>query len=354
MRIRFYDRWPCLEIHQAVGLASNRTLGTGQSGCRLTPGKGFMRQRLIQFLRVVRPEGGESTIGGRKIYILPTRYGLVFGVLLITLLVASINYANNPAFILTFLLTGVFIQAIFHTWRNLLDLHLHWQQADPVFAGETTFFHFQLHDPKGRAHYTIQLGFNEQDTVVAPCVDEHRKVVKIPFLSRQRGRLNPGRLTLETRFPLGLLRAWCYLETEAEAIIWPRPMEGQLEQTEPADEGNREGDRGVGTDDFTGYRGYRPGDSLAQVSWKALAGEKGLLVKQFGGDRVSQLWLDFDALSDHGTEQRLSILAHTVQTLSSQPVHYGLRLGDLEIAPGDGDSHRLQCLEALALYGESS
>jgi uncharacterized protein (DUF58 family) len=312
-----------------------------------------MRNRLIQFLRVVRPaEGGESIITGRKIYILPTRYGLVFGILLITLLIASINYANNPAFILTFLLTGVFIQAIFHTWRNLLGLHVSWQHGDPVFAGETSFFHFQLHDPKGRAHYTIQLGFHDQEAVVVACADQHKTPVKIPFLSKRRGRLQPGRLTLETRFPLGLLRAWCYMDTAAEAIIWPRPAEGRLEQTDPVNEGSRDGDRGVGTDDFVGYRGYRPGDSLSHISWKALAGEKGLLVKQFGGDRVNQLWLDFDALPDQPVELRLSILAGAVQELSSQPVHYGLRLGEQEIRPGDGENQRLRCLQALALYGE--
>jgi uncharacterized protein (DUF58 family) len=314
-----------------------------------------MQTHLIQLLRVIRPgAGGEAAISGRKIYILPTRYGLVFGILLVTLLVASINYANNPAFILTFLLTGIFIQAIFHTWRNLLNLHLRWQHADSVFAGEISFFHFQLHDPGGRAHYSIQLGYSGQESVMVDCVDKHRKEVAVPFLSERRGRLDPGRLTLETRFPLGLLRAWCYLDIQVEAIIWPRPLDGLPEQADPADEGSRDGDRGMGTDDFMGYRGYRPGDSLAHISWKALAGEKGLLVKQFGGDRVNQLWLDFDKLDEQHTERRLGILAGAVQTLSGQPVHYGLRLGELEIKPDNGESHRLDCLLSLALHGEST
>ncbi|WP_419607529.1 DUF58 domain-containing protein, partial [Thiolapillus sp.] len=40
---------------------------------------------------------------------------------------------------------------------------------------------------------------------------------------------------------------------------------------------------------------YHPGDQLGHIHWKAFAGEKGLLVKQFGGDRVNRYWLDFDA-----------------------------------------------------------
>ncbi len=312
-----------------------------------------MRARLIQFLRVVRPaESGEAVVRGRKIYILPTRYGAMFGVLLITLLIASINYANNPAFILTFLLTGIFLQAIFHTWYNLLDLRLHGLHAEPVFAGETTFFHFQLRDTGGRARHALQLGFANQESMLADCPAGSRTEVRVPFQTRRRGRLRPGRLTVETRFPLGLLRAWCYLDTDMEAIIWPRPLAGYPDQAEPAYKGSSDGDRGMGTDDFVGHRGYRPGDPLGHVHWKALAGEKGLLVKQFGGDRVNRLWLDFDALKETNTEIRLGMLAGAVQTLASQPVHYGLRLPDRKIAPDRGEAHRRKCLDSLALQGE--
>ncbi len=313
-----------------------------------------MQARLISLLRVVRPAGsGEAVVNGRKIYILPTRYGVMFGGLLITLLIASINYANNPAFILTFLLTGIFLQAIFHTWYNLLDLRLRSLHADPVFAGETTFFHFRLHDVGGRARHTLQLGFPGQESILADCPAGGGTEVRVPFQTRRRGRLRPGRLTVETRFPLGLLRAWCYLDTDMEAIVWPRPLESSLDQTDPAYEGSSDGDRGVGTDDFVGHRDYRAGDPLGHIHWKALAGEKGLLVKQFGGDRVNRLWLDFDALEEKNTEIRLGILAGAVQELSGQPVHYGLRLPDREISPDRGEAHRVKCLDSLALHGES-
>ncbi|WP_457675139.1 DUF58 domain-containing protein [Thiolapillus sp.] len=310
--------------------------------------------RLKQLVRIVRPSSqGEAVVDGRRIYILPTRYGMVFGVLLVTLLIASINYANNPAFILTFLLTGIFVQAIFHTWRNLLHLHLRPLYADRVFAGETTFFHFRLRGAGDRAHYSLQFGFREQAPVLADCPASGETEIQVPFQTRHRGLLHPGRLIVETRFPLGLLRAWCYVETDMEAIIWPRFLDAPAEQGEAANAGSADGDRGRGTDDFTGYRGYHPGDSLAHVCWKALAGEKGLLVKQFGGDRVKQIWLDFDALDETSAEIRLGRLAGAIRALASQPVHYGLRLGEREIPPDKGEDHYRKCLDALALYGGS-
>ncbi|WP_457669966.1 DUF58 domain-containing protein [Thiolapillus sp.] len=310
-----------------------------------------MDNPLLRFQRVVRPRAdGQSRVSGRKIYILPTRYGMVFGVLLVTLLIASINYANNPAFILTFLLTGLFIQGIFHTWRNLLNLHLQWRHADPVFAGETAFFHFQLGDEKGRAHYAIQLSFAASDSIITDCPANEKVQIRLPCASTRRGLLEPGRITMETRFPLGLLRAWCYVETSAQAVIYPRPLQENPGVASPSWGAAVEGNKGVGTDDFVGHRNYHPGDPLGHIYWKALAGEKGLLVKQFGGDRVNRFWLDFDALENADTEKRLCILSGAVQTLAQDASYYGLRLPDEEIPIATGEAHRHRCLQALALY----
>ena len=62
------------------------------------------------WIRVITADTrGQAQISGRKIYILPTGYGFLFGILLLLLLIGSINYSNNPAFLLTFLLTGMFV-----------------------------------------------------------------------------------------------------------------------------------------------------------------------------------------------------------------------------------------------------
>ena len=44
----------------------------------------------------------------------------------------------------------------------------------------------------------------------------------------RRGWLDLGRVMLETRYPLGLFRAWSYLELEARALVYPRPERAAL------------------------------------------------------------------------------------------------------------------------------
>jgi len=309
---------------------------------------------LEKLVRITRPDrSGRIRITGRKIYILPTRYGLVFGILLILLLIASINYANNPAFLLTFLLAGIFFQAIFHTWRNLKGLELQWIHAEPVFAGETARVHLRIADP-GRDHFALALAFAGNEPVLVDVLAERPAEAQLPVRTRHRGLLQPGRLTIESRYPLGLLRAWSLLETDARIMVWPRPLHESLAPSDPDQAGGLEGDQGSGSNDFAGHRSYRPGDTPARVHWKALAAGKGLLVKEFDGDRVDQIWLDYEALAPPNVEQRLGLLAGAVEALSREPLRYGLRLPQLEIAPSTGERHRRHCLDALALFGDAA
>jgi len=310
-----------------------------------------MSSRLTALMRVARADdSGRIRITGRKIYILPTRYGLVFGILIILLLVASINYANNPAFLLTFLLAGILFQAIFHTWRNLKGLQLRWVHAEPVFAGETAQVRFQLADPE-HDHFALAVAFTGNESVLIDVPAGKSIGVDIPYDTRHRGLVEPGRMTVESRYPLGLLRAWSLMETGAKIMVWPHPVHEPVENDQPDQEGNPEGDKGTGSDDFTGHRSYRPGDAPGHIHWKALAAEKGLLVKEFGGDRIERLWLDFEALAPPNVELRLSLLAGAVESLNRELLHYGLRLPHMEIPPSTGEAHRRRCLDALALLG---
>ncbi len=304
-----------------------------------------------RFVRVAQTDRrGRTCIQGRAIYIVPTRQGLLFGLLLAAMLVASINYASNPAFLLTFLLGGLLFQAIFHTWRNLQGISFRWLGAEPVFAGGKTRVRLQLFAPD-RARPAIQVRFREEDPVLIHLAADKAVIAELPWTSSRRGLHRPGRLVVESRYPLGLFRAWSYLEPAGAILVWPKPAPPPPLSGAPAWESSLEGDRGVGTDDFQGHRNYHPGDTPSHIHWKALAADKGLLVKQFGGDRMEQTWLDFHALAPLGVEERLSALAGAVEKLAGTATHFGLRLPDQEIAPASGPAQRRRCLDALAIYG---
>jgi uncharacterized protein (DUF58 family) len=180
----------------------------------------------------------------------------------------------------------------------------------------------------------------------------HMITVHIQIKTTQRGFMPLGRLKISTCFPLGLFRAWSYLETGQTCVVYPKPAGNMplppkmIEQFE-AEQGNQ-----VGTDDFIGFRKYHPGDSIRNIAWKALAREQGPLVKRFSGKGTSKLILGWNDVSHlHNTELRLSQLCRWILHAEMQGIHYGLEIPGSQIDIGYGDHHKHQCLESLANFG---
>ena len=163
-----------------------------------------------------------------------------------------------------------------------------------------------------------------------------------------------GRLLLETRYPLGLFRAWSYVEPEARCLVYPKPDHARLPPASAHGASGGQRLQAAGNDDFSGLRMYQPSDSPRHVAWKAAARTDDMLTKQFSGEAAAELWLDWERLPPAlGLEQRLSRLAGWVLAAERGGARYGLRLPGVEIAPARGDSHAAACLQALALYRPS-
>lgn len=298
------------------------------------------------------PEKGTVVLVHRRVYIVPTRLGWIFASTLGILLVGSINYALALGFALTFLLAGMGIAGMVQTARNLARIAISGGRAEPVFAGEAVQFRLYL---DGRAAFdrpsilVRHLASGAQLVVDVPAGGIGEVVLQVP--AAKRGWLPLGRVMLETRFPLGLFRAWSYIEPEARCLVYPRPERSPLPR--PIAEAAVGALRSPvpGNDDFSGLRGYQPADSPRHVAWKAVARAGDMLTKQFTGEASAELWLDWQLLAASlDTETRLSRLAGWVLAAERSGAVYGLRLPGTELASGHGDAHRAACLQALALY----
>ena len=292
-------------------------------------------------------------IAGRRIYLLPTREGVLYGLLTFTILVAAINYASSPAFLLAFLLVGLFLQTLLHSWRNLHGLRLRWVGDTRTFAGSALLFRL-VAAAGDRPRHGLRLRQGTETGKPVDLAPGAESLLELPLATTRRGPFAPGVILLESRHPLGLVRTWIHLLPEERLLIWPRPLEPGRSPTgeaitPAADLGGEQGDGG----DFSGYRNHQPGDSPGRIHWKALAAERGLLVKEFEGGHAPSPWLDFDALAPEPTERRLQWLAGAVELHHRQARPFGLRLPGWEAAPATGAAHRRRCLDALARFPHS-
>jgi uncharacterized protein (DUF58 family) len=298
------------------------------------------------------PERGTVVLVHRRVYIVPARLGWIFGATIAILLVGSINYALSLGFVLTFLLAGMGLAGMVHTARNLARIAISSGRAEPVFAGESAQFRLYLDGRAGFERPAIlarHLRSGSQLVVDIPAGALAEVVLAVP--APARGWLPLGRVMLETRFPLGVFRAWSYVEPDARCLVYPRPERSPLPPYSAETAAGTLRSPNPGNEDFAGLRTYQLSDSPRHVAWKALARSDDMLTKLFAGEAAAELWLDWRALpAGLGVEQRLSRLAGWVLAAERSGTHYGLRLPGEEIAPGRGDAHRGACLQALALY----
>jgi uncharacterized protein (DUF58 family) len=296
------------------------------------------------------PEQGVVFLGQRRVYVLPTRHGLTFSLAIVLMLFGSINYALSLGFVLTFLLAGLGLVSILHTFRNLAHLYVSAGRVDAVLAGDTARFGLVLESRAGFDRFAIDLSVGGPS--VTCDVPARRTVcVSVPVKARKRGWLQLPRVTIETRFPLGLTRAWSYVQPDMRVLVYPAPDNASLPLNEPVPDVGDNVSLGSGLDDFAGLRPYQASDSPKHIAWKAAARGGPLLTKTFSGRAASELWFDWAALPDTmGVEARLSRLTRWVLLADREGARYGLKLPGFELGPAQGEAHRDRCLRELALF----
>jgi len=311
-----------------------------------------LKNRFFDWLFQPRaPERGVVVLAQRRVYILPTRQGLVFGAVLVVMLTGSINYALGLGFVLTFLLGSLAVNAMVHTWRNLVNLRVTGGRAHPVFAGELAQFTVHLENTGNTDRYAIGVARDRKDADFADVPARSATPARVGVPATRRGVLRPGRLTLFTRFPLGLYNAWSYVDLDMHCLVYPRPADPGLPLPPAASSAGAGAESGRGQEDFSGLRQYHLGDSPRHIAWKAAARDQGLLTKQFSGRAETELWLDWTQLPTRmDVEERLRHLARWVIAAHAEGLSYGLRLPGETVDMGTGDAQRERCLEALALF----
>lgn len=310
-----------------------------------------IRSRFRQWVNRRIPPAREVTLDQRRIFIFPSRTGFFFGCSLLIMLIAAINFENNLSYALTFLLATLFIVATLHTYANLSGLTIRALRAQSAFPGQQSEFHVMIERSKQRDHYALFLKWPTSSEALVNLVDEDSVKVQLHMAVDKRGWFRPGRLLVESTYPLGLLRCWTWIDLDLHALVYPRPLPSAELPGLATDTPDGAAAMVVGNDDFYGFRDYRKGDSLRQVHWKGLAKGQGVQTKQYTAYADRSVWLDWELFPGLGTEQRLSQLCYWVLEFHGRNEEYGLRLPGLVIEPALGEKHRDQILKELALFG---
>jgi len=305
----------------------------------------------LPFVRGRQPEALPITLDRKRIYVLPTRQGLLVGVLVLGMLLGALNYNNNPGLMLAFLLAAIVHNGAILAHLRLSGLRITALHAEPVHAGEPIQLRLRLESAR-RSREGVQLRAGSGDEVALPNLLQEPGMeaeVELTLPTVRRGLMDLGRIRLSTTRPLGLARAWSWWRPKQRVLVYPA-----LERHGPplpgaASDGARQPRAQRTGEDTHHLRDYRTGDAPRQIAWKASARLDRLMVREYEVGAARDVVLEWAAVRQLPYEQRIARLARWVVDAEREGRRYRLQIPGATLGPARGPEHRHACLRALAL-----
>lgn len=304
-----------------------------------------------RFLARRIPVARTVTLDQRRIFIFPSRAGFMFLLLLLVMLITAINFQNNMAFALVFMLASLFFVTIYHSYANLSGLRFQAVDAKPGFVGDSLPFTLLVSRSNEREYHGISCAWPAEDQGVVSLVDAPSSTLTLHIKAKKRGRYVPPRVLIQSYFPLGLFRTWSWVALDINTLVYPQPVKKELKLSDSLGDDSGESTEALGSDDFYGLREYQLGDPLKHLSWKNYAKGLSLQTKEFNHYIDQHIYLDWNNV-EGDIEHRLSVLCYWVLLCARRNNDFGLRLLDQQWPPGSGEQHTATMLAALASFGE--
>ena len=321
-----------------------------------SPGRRFDRWLLERIRRRRGITQLPRTFEYRYVFILPSAFGIGFGVVLGATVTGALNFNNNMALLTAFTLVSISLMTMFLAYRNQVGLSVVGIVADPVFAGEPAEFRVLIRNTESRNRYAICTRWSGAAGRPAigsgDCGDfgpEETLKLRLQQQTLKRGYLAMEPFVVENRFPFGLFKAWSVIIPDAACLVYPSPdpTPPPLPRTGRGDHGSA--NKGEG-EHFHALREYRPGDPLKRVAWRASARHQKLYTREMEIPREEACEFNWYLMGNRDPEEKLSILTAWVLRAENHQIPYSLEM-PTEALPADlGEEHRDACLKILALH----
>lgn len=301
------------------------------------------------------PPAKEVELNRKRIFIFPSKFGFAFCFLMLVMLVLAINYQNNMAYLLVFFMASLFFVTLHHSYNNLSGLCFSIKANASVHAEDEQIFAVRAVSRSKLERFNIFVKFPLSD---AACFDvnlasKNVTEVSLSHSTFKRGILKPGRLLIESDYPLGLFRVWSWVDLKTQAIIYPKLLAAPLSDSDNDQQGESFTPTISATgDEFYQLRGFRQGDNTKHIHWRHYAKSQQLTTQQFAKSVSEAKHLDWYSLTG-STEEKLSVMAYWAILFEREQHAYSLILPNKTIAKNHGQQHLNEVLTNLALYGEN-
>lgn len=296
----------------------------------------------------------KTSLKKNHIFVFPSLYGWYYILMMIVLFIGGINYGNSLILGFTFWSCSLFVVNVFHVYFNLRDLSFHGSKAFNSFVGDDAIFEIIVENLGRHPRDAINISFKNNRKITFSLSAKNSKTICLQIKAVKRGRLNPGKILIESLFPLGFIRGWAWIDLDFEAIVYPAPIPCRWDQTglDESEENDFSFSKKtkIGTDDFDGLKIFQEGESIKRIDWKHWARTDSLYSKVFVNNLHQGFSLKWEDFEDHNIENTLSYLTYWIIRLTKEGQNFSLELPTTQMELGAGPLHLEKCLNALALW----
>lgn len=295
----------------------------------------------------------QFNISRRELYILPTRVGWYFALILIALFGIAVKFDNQAAFMMLFILVSLGLIAMVYTHNNVVNLTIQSHPSKSVFLGQPTLFPINIINTGRKARNAVWVisGGHHQ---LASLDSESQQLIEIKLPTLQRGFLRCDAINLSSQYPIGIFFCWTKrFLSEERCLVYPQPLNliDLPESGHHQDEKNNNNQRKQGTEDFSGMKAYQDGDRLRDIHWPSLAKTNKLITIQHESQANSSINLSWFSLPNSlGVEDKLSQLCYWVINAEKNGQRYQLEMPSNTVEFDRGLTHYHHCLRVLALW----
>ncbi len=227
---------------------------------------------------------GAWHIRQKHIFIIPNRFGLYAGFLVLASFAMGYKVQNNFILLAVIFLFLVFMLSLIASVRNLQGLSVTAHLKPYYFAGDIQAIELRFQKNKPAFNVFLESGFGIQnlDLLNGACR------VLVPVSQHMRGVYTVAPVKLRTSFPFGIATTWSWLLAPGELVVGPKPHEhgvqlyprGHLAPS--VTEENARQERTDFADEPGDLRDYEPSDLPSRIDWKRYAACREVMVRDHG------------------------------------------------------------------------
>jgi uncharacterized protein (DUF58 family) len=292
----------------------------------------------------------------RKVYIVPTKFGMALFFSVLFMLMAGAAYANNLVNLLGFFLAAIGFVTMIQTHNNVRGVTVLSAKMEPGYAGHPLRLNVVAEAADNLDHHHLEadvLGYEAQPRLEfsSTLFARSKQRLATSYIVPKRGVYNFKRVKISSVYPLGLFYAWSLHAVDEEFFVYPSPA-GTHELPIPKGSYFAESSAKLqfSGDDYREHRFYQPTDSARHVDWKAYARGRPLLTKRFDEGGPEAVILNWSQTQQTKVEEKLSQLSLWIELAHRSERSFSLQLPRTKIDFGHDHLHAHRCWKELAKY----